>query len=747
MTTALLPEDPRQLGRHHLIARLGAGGMGQVYLARSPGGRLTAIKTIHEHLAEDPHYRERFRREATAARRVTGAYTAPVLDADPDARLPWLATAFLPGVTLRRAVAATGPLPLPAVRALAAALAEALRDIHAAGLVHRDLKPSNILLTRDGPRVIDFGIARAQDDRALTETGGMIGTPGYMSPEQILDGPAVTSATDIFALGAVLAFAATGRDAFGAASVPALLYRIVHEEPELDDVPVESGLKDLIDACLDKSPGNRPDAAAILHRTVTSARSAWWRDEPLRSLLADAESTPHPDPEPPPAPTVSLPSPAPSPSPYPSRRGELSRRAVVAVGGAGLAGLFGYAVAQGGGNAQDEDPDAWKVTGGTAASGAIRWRLSAGAGRVDALLATSAGLVLHGLEGTVASSGATQLRTASTGRRRWVSETSDDVPDDWGVTDDGLLLAGGILTPTTISTGKILSKAATPDPTQQWYALAGTVMVIRDVNVLRAVSLTSGTELWRREERSEWRRPAVVGDALLLTDEFARPTCVGAREGEELWAYGELGKDDTVTAVGALPPDRFALLTEKGMLHIVDARSGDRVTARALKTGIARGATALARAGDAGLLLTGSTLHGFGLDDARLNWSTPALGLDACWPRRPGGVHVPVVAGGLLLHWKDGRTLAALDPRTGRSRGRAKQFEGNGPAQCPPAVAPDGTAVYAAAGRACAALRTTAKGLTETHTRTAPAPVTALAADTRGWYACAGRKTVMAVNG
>ncbi|MCX4911194.1 protein kinase [Streptomyces sp. NBC_00878] len=743
MTTALHPEDPRQLGRHHLIGRLGAGGMGQVYLARSPGGRLTAIKTIHEHLAADPHYRERFRREATAARKVTGVYTAAVLDADPDARLPWLATVFLPGVTLRRAVAATVPLPAPAVRALAAALAEALRDIHAAGLVHRDLKPSNILLTRDGPRVIDFGIARAQDDRALTETGGMIGTPGYMSPEQILDGPAVTAATDIFALGAVLAFAATGRDAFGAASVPALLYRIVHEEPQLDDVPAESGLKDLIDACLDKSPGNRPDAAAILHRTVTPTPSAWWRDEPLRSLVADAEPTPPPGPEPMPAPTAVLPSPA------PSRRGELSRRAALAAGSAALVGLFGYAVARGGGaDAQDDDPDDWKVTGGTAAPGAIRWRLSAGAGRVDALLATPAGLVLHGLERAFTSTGSTQLRTASTGRRRWAAETSADVPDDWGVTDDGLLLAGGIrLTPTAISTGKTLPGAAAPESTQQWYALAGTVMVIRDTDVLRAVSLTSGTELWSREQLTEWRRPAVVGDALLLTDELAHPTCVDAKEGEELWAYRELGEDDTVTAVGALPPDRFALLTEKGMLHIVDARSGDRMAARTLKTGIARGATALARTGSAGLLLTGSTLHGFGLDDARLNWSTPALGLDACWTRRPGGVHVPVVAGGLLLHWKDGRTLTALDPRTGQSRGRTKQFEDTGPAQCPPAVAPDGATVYAAAGRACAALRTTARDLTETHTRTAPAPVTALTADTRGWYACAGRKTVMAVNG
>ncbi|MDX3716075.1 protein kinase [Streptomyces europaeiscabiei] len=742
MTTPLHPEDPRELGRHHLIARLGAGGMGQVYLARSPGGRLTAIKTIHEHLAADPHYRERFRREATAARRVTGVYTAAVLDADPDARLPWLATVFLPGVTLRRAVAATGPLSAPAVCALAAALAEALRDIHAAGLVHRDLKPSNILLTRDGPRVIDFGIARAQDDRALTETGGMIGTPGYMSPEQILDGTAVTAATDVFALGAVLTFAATGRDAFGAASVPVLLYRIVHEEPELDDVPVELGLKDLIDACLNKPPGNRPHAAAILQRIVTPAPSAWWREEPLRSLVADAEPTPHPGPEPMPTPTVSLPSPS------TSQRGEWSRRAALAAGSAALVGLFGYAVAQGGADDQDDDPDAWKVTEGTAAPGAIRWRLSAGEGRVDALLATSAGLVLHGLDKTLTSSGSTQLRTASAGRLRWAAETSADVPDDWGVTDDGLLLAGGIgLTPTATSTGKPLTGAAVSSPSQRWYAPVDTVMVVSDTNVLRAVSLTSGTELWSREQLTEWRRPAVVGDALLLTHEFDHPTCVDAGEGKELWVYKELGKGDTVTAVGALPPDRFALLTEKGVLHVVDARSGDRTVARVLRTDIARGATALARTGTAGLLLTGSTLHGFGLDDARLIWSTPALGLDACWTRHPGGIHVPVLAGGLLLHWKDGRTLTALDPRTGQSRGGAKQFEDTGPAQCPPAVAPDGATVYAAAGRACAALRTTAKYLTETHTRTAPAPVTALAADTRGWYACAGRKTVIAVNG
>ncbi|MBK5996912.1 serine/threonine protein kinase, partial [Streptomyces sp. MBT58] len=181
MTGPLLPGDPERLGSVRLLGRLGAGGMGTVYLGRTPGGLTVAVKTVHEHLAAEPHFRERFRREAAAARAVTGAHTAAVLDADPESARPWLATAYLPGVTLRHAVAATGPLEPPAVRSLGAALAEALTDIHGAGLVHRDLKPSNVLITADGPRVIDFGIARAIGDHGLTGAGDVIGTPGFIA--------------------------------------------------------------------------------------------------------------------------------------------------------------------------------------------------------------------------------------------------------------------------------------------------------------------------------------------------------------------------------------------------------------------------------------------------------------------------------------------------------------------------------------------------------------------------------------
>ncbi|MEU2071928.1 serine/threonine-protein kinase [Streptomyces anulatus] len=292
MTGPLLPGDPERLGAIRLLGRLGAGGMGTVYLGRTPGGRAVAVKTVHEHLAADPHFRERFRREAAAARAVTGAHTAAVLDSDPESSRPWLATAYLPGVTLRHAVAATGPLAPSAVRSLGAALAEALEAVHRAGLVHRDLKPSNVLVTADGPRVIDFGIARAISDHGLTGAGDVIGTPGFIAPEQITGAivtgapvtrGAVTGAADVFALGAVLVFAATGGSPFGSATPAVLLYRAVHEDPDLSGVPDE--VREVVTACLEKDPGLRPTVDQVLRATADPHPALWWRTEPLRSLV------------------------------------------------------------------------------------------------------------------------------------------------------------------------------------------------------------------------------------------------------------------------------------------------------------------------------------------------------------------------------------------------------------------------------------------------------------------------------
>ncbi|MFE6091015.1 serine/threonine-protein kinase [Streptomyces massasporeus] len=257
-------DEPTVVGPYRLLGRLGSGGMGRVYLGRSAGGRTVAVKIVHPHFALDEEFRARFRREVEAARRVGGAWTAPVLDADPGARVPWVATAYAAGPSLSAAVADVGPLPAHTVRALGAGLAEALAAVHELGLVHRDVKPSNVLLTLDGPLLIDFGIARATDGTAsLTSTGVSIGSPGYMSPEQIL-GKGVTGAADVFSLGAVLAYAATGRPPFPGDSSAALLYKVVHEEPELG--LLEGELRGVTAECLAKDPAARPAPAELSRR-------------------------------------------------------------------------------------------------------------------------------------------------------------------------------------------------------------------------------------------------------------------------------------------------------------------------------------------------------------------------------------------------------------------------------------------------------------------------------------------------
>ncbi|MBP5863976.1 protein kinase [Streptomyces scabiei] len=252
--------DPTTVASYRLAARLGSGGMGTVYLSYTPGGHPIALKTIRPELSEDPEFRRRFEQEVRAAQRVQGLYTAPVLDHDTGGAQPWLATAYVPGPSLHAAVAEHGALPLNSVLLLLAGVAEALSVIHGAGIVHRDLKPSNVLLAADGPRVIDFGIARAADATALTGTGVSVGTPAFMSPEQAAGKP-VTPASDIFALGQVAAFAARGSGAYGDGPSHAVLYRIVHEEPDL------SGLADelrFIERCLAKDPADRPSPAEVV---------------------------------------------------------------------------------------------------------------------------------------------------------------------------------------------------------------------------------------------------------------------------------------------------------------------------------------------------------------------------------------------------------------------------------------------------------------------------------------------------
>ncbi|MFC4908661.1 WD40 repeat domain-containing serine/threonine protein kinase [Actinomadura gamaensis] len=257
----LRPGDPRQIGPHRLEARLGSGGMGRVFLGASPGGRRVAVKVIEAAHAEDPRYRRRFAREIDAARRVGGFHTAPVVDADPDAPEPWLATAFIPGPSLREVVAARGPLGRDDLRALAAGLAEGLTAIHGHGLVHRDLKPENVIMAADGPRIIDFGVARAADATSLTSAGVVVGTYAFMAPEQVLGGAAGPPA-DVFSFGCLLAFAATGKGPFDAGTIPAIVHRVLNDAPELEAVP--DVLRTLVSVCLAKDPAARPTVRQVL---------------------------------------------------------------------------------------------------------------------------------------------------------------------------------------------------------------------------------------------------------------------------------------------------------------------------------------------------------------------------------------------------------------------------------------------------------------------------------------------------
>ncbi|MFJ2303482.1 serine/threonine-protein kinase [Streptomyces sp. NPDC087787] len=257
----LQPDDPPVVAGYRLAARLGAGGMGRVYLSHTQGGRPVAIKVVRPELADDPVFRRRFRREITAARRVRGAYTAELIDADADGVPPWLATLYVPGPSLTEAVARRGPLPVPAVLWLMAGVAEALQAIHDAGIVHRDLKPSNVLLATDGPRVIDFGISLASDVTSHTTTGAAIGTPSFMAPEQASAGE-LTAATDIFALGQTAAFAALDEPLYGTGPAVMVLYRIVNEEPDLSLLPEQ--LRPLLARCLATDPEERPTPAEVV---------------------------------------------------------------------------------------------------------------------------------------------------------------------------------------------------------------------------------------------------------------------------------------------------------------------------------------------------------------------------------------------------------------------------------------------------------------------------------------------------
>jgi hypothetical protein len=337
----LRADDPRQVGSYTLLAHLGSGGMGDVYLGRSLGGRPVAVKVIRADLAQDESFRARFGREVAAARRVSGAFTAPLIDADPDAPVPWLVTDYVNGPSLGDAVARYGPLPPRAVLTLAARLAEGLAAVHAAGVIHRDLKPANVLLAEDGPRLIDFGISQAADFAQVTSPTSVLGTPGFIAPELIQGGP-VGPASDVFTMGAVLAYAATGEYPFGTGPADARTLRVLYLTPDLGKVA--AGPRPLIERCLAKDPAGRPTAGEFLADLAAACPGAVDdRDDWLPApILAEIRQRPLPQKTATSSLGVAVPPPAAAPAPagsFPRRPWTRRRRVWMSTAVAAVAAL------------------------------------------------------------------------------------------------------------------------------------------------------------------------------------------------------------------------------------------------------------------------------------------------------------------------------------------------------------------------------------------------------------------------
>jgi outer membrane protein assembly factor BamB len=647
---ALRPEDPRRIGPYQMLARLGAGGMGMVFLGGSPGGRLVAVKLVFPALAEDQQFRKRFRREVAMAQAVSGAFTAPVIGADTDAPRPWLATAFLPGLSLQEAVIAYGPLPPPAVRSLAIGLAEALEAIHRTRVVHRDLKPSNIMLTPEGPRVIDFGIARAADATAVTQTADIVGSAGYIAPEQAEHGD-TGPAGDVFSLGAVLTFAAVGIGPFGDGEPDALLYRVINEAPRLDAIP-DPRLRDIIAACLDKDPARRPDVRRLLGWLAPEhgvlPHGTQWLPITVATDIAHRTTAPIPLPL------------APRP-----RSGGVSRRALLVGGGIVAATAAGstMALTLRSRNKEVPDPILWTAAGS-------RNRPHAGPAVIGDAVYVISDNRLYALD-------------PATGRLRW----SADEISVYGPGGDRVALTA------ETGVGYLIDwKRAATGP---------------NLNRLAALDLSGGRVRWRRDVNTGAATgpPAVAAGVVCVPAATEDNTATGlfafdARTGQSRWRYETEGTaQPAVTAAGRV---FYYCAGFDAAVHAVDAATGRRRWRRAL-SGSAETAPVVA----GGLLLAATRSHNLHAIDAaggEPRWEVriggdnrmdvpapvPANGnvyfagndgivyaFDAAsgsgrWRfdigGGQGGYPGLVVAGGLLFVYNGNGRLYALDAATGNGR-------------------------------------------------------------------------------
>ncbi|MER5884123.1 PQQ-binding-like beta-propeller repeat protein [Streptomyces sp. NPDC001941] len=680
------PDDPATVGPYRLVAQLGSGGMGRVYLGYSPGGRQVAIKVIRPEYVQEPAFRRRFAREVVASRAVSGFFTAGVVDADPEGPRPWLATAYIPGPSLARAVHRAGPLPERSVRALGAALVEALVAIHAAQLIHRDLKPANVLLAQDGPRVIDFGISRLSEHTGLTLTGTTIGSPGYMAPEQI-QGLAVTPGCDVFSLGSVLAFSATGTGPFGEASVPALLYRVVNEDPDLTAVP--AGLRDVIAGCLAKRPEERPPLPELMAalsggRAPGELLAPGWLPEPWQAVDAApappdprvstpdprtplfAPRTPAPDPyasdpyapdprTPEPyaygsgtlrtAPTAATerqsqlqgPTPPPPATPPPDGAAARPSRRRVLLGAAGVLAAGGAAAT------------AWTLLGGDdrPPAGTSRWTFTT-TGTVLSYPRVAGGLVYAASnDGTLYAIG------TDDGQQRWKYTSGAAVGSAPAVLGGAAYLGSDdkVLYSLDAVSGAVRWKFTTGGIVHTPVVGGGLVYVGSADKKLYAVDAATGKRRWAYPTGNDTHSPTLSGQTVYVGCSDTNLYALDASSGEKRWAYTTRG---AVSGIPAVSGGLVFFGSTDNALYAVDAGTGRLVWRFA---GASVGSHP-APSGDTVYVGGGKDLHALEASTGKPRWKFTTR----------GDVHAPVVSGSTVYVGSSDNTLYALDAASGKRR-------------------------------------------------------------------------------
>ncbi|MGW0839233.1 protein kinase domain-containing protein [Streptomyces sp. NPDC002787] len=659
---ALHSDDPRSVGGYKVVDRLGNGGMGVVYRARARSGREVAVKVVHAQYAQDAVFRTRFRQEIEAVRKVSGAFTAAVVDSDPEAARPWMATQYVPGRSLAQRIHDRGPLRDTELRSLALGLVEALRDIHRAGVVHRDLKPANVLMAADGPRVIDFGISRAAENHALTETGQMIGTPPFMSPEQLTDARTAGPASDVFSLGTLLVYALTGRGPFDADSPYLTAYRVIHDEPVLDGV--EGPLRTVVERCLAKEAADRPGLDELAREFETAlpepepgALPAVARHEDAAAVATEIHVGTGTGPE---------------PDPRPARR---RRPLLAATGtvGALVLGVTAYLLGPGGVDTTDAAAPAPSATSRWTAppSGWKPWQTtvfataSAGARRPlppkDGSHGGAPSCQAHGNDVYCAGAGALPVRVdGRTGKTLWRAGIAP-------ATTERRLYHASVL---GVRDGTVLVQQT----------VSGDEPVVDPVHLV-ALDAKTGEQLWTRQVDTTHVYTALT-DGLVLTPEHGGETVTARspRTGAERWSLPmPAGHHCVFTTAGAgtyahcrpVTRDAKAANAESRVL-VVDRADGSARTVKVPLNSVLLGA----KQGDL-VLVADDTEYTDATRGSDPTYDTillldPETGARVMTKPGENGRGRAALTGGVLVFTRSGGQVTAVSPHTGELLWRAR---------------------------------------------------------------------------